>query len=81
MSIYFPKHCEIFLWFYKSKYKKAPFPWHNMCSMLPTFKAKWTNASEKSEKTGAYPASDTALHHLPREKQRREGTEILKETT
>lgn len=38
MSICFPKYCEIFLWLYKSKYKKAPFPWHNTGSMLPTFK-------------------------------------------
>lgn len=34
------EHCEIFLWLCKSNYKKAPFPWHSTCSMLPTFKAK-----------------------------------------
>lgn len=39
-STYFPKHCEVFLWLYNSKYKKAPFPWHNTYSMLPTFQAK-----------------------------------------
>lgn len=75
------EHCEIFLWLCKSNYKKAPFPWHSTCSMLPTFKAKWTSPCEKPEKSGAYPSSNTALHHLPRAKQKWEGADILKETT
>lgn len=51
-----------------------------MCPMLPTRRAKSTEPCEKPEKTRVYLSPGAALHHLPRAEQKREGTEILKET-